>query len=95
MKPLDQHFSIRWMEERVREYAYSNNEYLFGGGFTSPAIKTEMTREYTAMIPAMTTGISDCIALHQLLCLRRKRETVTDLHDQVRPERSNSRYPYS
>jgi hypothetical protein len=25
----------------------------------SPAIKTAITREYTAMIPDMTTGISD------------------------------------
>lgn len=38
-------FSIRWKEGRLRKYAYSNNEYLFGGGFTSPAIKTDMTRE--------------------------------------------------
>ena len=88
-------FSIRRKEERVRQYAYSNNEYLAGGGFTSPAIKTEMTREYTAMIPAITTGISDCNNQYQLLGLQRKRGTSTDLHDQVRPECSNSRYPYS
>lgn len=27
----------------------------------SPAMRTAMTREYTAMIPDMTTGIRDCI----------------------------------
>ena len=26
----------------------------------SPAIKTDITREYTAIIPAMTTGMRDC-----------------------------------
>lgn len=32
----------------------------------SPAIRTDITREYTAIIPAMTTGMRDCRCRIQL-----------------------------
>ena len=44
--------------------SYSNKLACLSG-VISPAIKTAMTREYTAMIPAMTTGISDYVIEHQ------------------------------
>lgn len=37
-----------------------------GGGFMFPAINTATTRAYTAIIPDMTTGMSDCIACQML-----------------------------
>ena len=47
----------------------------------SPAISTDITREYTAMIPAMTTGMSDLKSVstgHILLCLMRYSEYLHD-----------------
>jgi hypothetical protein len=39
----------------------ANSEYvLSGGGLMSLAIRTDMTRAYTAKIPDMTIGMSDC-----------------------------------